>query len=491
MADNDSGGGDAPAIVWFRDDLRMSDQPALRVAADSGAKVICIYIFDEDSEGIRPLGGASRWWLHHSLEALSQAIDDAGGKLHILRGKAGELVPAIAGAAAAAQVLWTRRYGAAEIAADKAIKAELKERGVEAKSYNGQLLFEPWEIRTGSDDYYKVFSPFWRACLKQPEPVEPLSAVTKLDVRRWPSGAPERCTLSDLGLLPTAPDWAGGLRARWTPGEQGAHDRLKHFLDEAIGIYKAKRDMPAEHATSYLSPHLRFGEISPRQVWHAVTQAREAGDVGGANADKFLAEIGWREFSYNLLFHNPDLATENYNSDFDAFPWQKPDESKLEAWRFGNTGYPIVDAGMRELWQTGYMHNRVRMIVASFLIKHLLVDWRTGEEWFWDTLCDADPANNTASWQWVAGSGADAAPYFRIFNPILQGEMFDGDGRYVRKYVPEIAALPDKYIHKPWEADGNTLEEAGITLGETYPRPMVDHARARERALKAYDKTKK
>ena len=475
-----------PVIIWFRDDLRLSDQPALRAAVDAGAPVLCIYIFDEENPGLRPLGGASRWWLHYSLDALGARIKKAGGALHVLTGKAGELVPQIAIASDAQAVYWTRRYGKAEIAIDTQIKQDLQAREIEARSFNGQLLFEPWELKTGAETPFKVFTPFWRAAMRQPEPAPPLAAVTKLKSAGWPAKAPARSSLGDLELLSSRPDWAGGLRETWTPGETGAQQRLTDFLDGPINEYKADRDRPAEHVTSCLSPHLRFGEISPRQIWHSVAQAREAGSVTEANTAKFLSEVGWREFSYSLLFHNPDLATKNFNPAFDTFPWKTPDPAHLKAWQAGRTGVPIVDAGMRELWQTGTMHNRVRMIVASFLIKNLLVDWREGERWFWDTLCDADPASNSASWQWVAGSGADAAPYFRIFNPVLQGEKFDGDGEYVRKYVPKLKSLPNKFIHKPWEAPPDILAKASVVTGKTYPAPLVDLKSSRDRALSAY-----
>ena len=456
----------------------------------TGAPVLCVFVFDEQSDGLRPLGGASRWWLHHSLAALDAQLGKAGGRLHLVEGKAGDLLAHITEACDAAAVFWTRRYGGAEIAIDTAIKQVLLDRQVEVASFNGQLLFEPWELKTGSEGYYRVFTPFWRAALKRPEPARPLAAVKAIKSQPWPASAPPTCSLQDLGLLPVGLDWAGGLRKTWTPGEAGAQERLLDFLQGPANEYSARRDCPAEQVTSCLSPHLRFGEISPRQIWNSVAQARESDGVAETNASKFLSEIGWREFSYSLLFHNPDLAAKNINPAFDAFPWRQPDAADLKAWQRGQTGYPIVDAGMRELWQTGTMHNRVRMVVASFLIKHLLIDWRIGEDWFWDTLCDADPASNATSWQWVAGSGADAAPYFRIFNPVLQGEKFDGGGAYVRHYVPEIAGLPDKYIHKPWAAPDNVLAAANVVLGETYPRPIVDHGVARARALKAYKATR-
>ena len=478
-----------PAIVWFRDDLRLCDQPALS-AALQGGPVLCLYVFDEESPGIRPLGGASRWWLHHSLHALSVSLARIGGRLDILRGPAGPLVVDLAKASGSASVGWTRRYSAAEIAIDRQVKADLAEAGCSVRSFNGQLLHEPWDVQTKAGDFFKVYSPFWRAAQARPAPAGPLPAPASLVAADWPAGAPARVSLDALALLPTRPDWASGLRDTWRPGEAGALDRLSAFLDTRAHRYATLRDRPDQPGTSGLSPHLRFGEISPRQVFHATRHAEAAGTVPGRDADKFIAELGWREFAYHLLFHAPDLRRQNFQKKFDAFPWRTPEPQELDAWRHGRTGYPIVDAGMRELWTTGTMHNRVRMITASFLVKDLLADWRLGEDWFWDTLCDADPANNPASWQWVAGSGADAAPYFRVFNPVLQGKKFDPDGTYVRKFVPELERLPDPWIHEPWAAPEAALRKAGVLLGKTYPAPILDHARARDRALAALATTR-
>jgi deoxyribodipyrimidine photo-lyase len=479
-----------PAIVWFRDDLRLSDHPALHAARESGSPLICIYILDEESPGLRALGGASRWWLHQSLASLSASLEKAGARLDILQGAAQTLITSLAKTADAGAIYWTRRYGKAEIAVDREIKSSLSDAGLAVKSFNGQLLYEPWDVQTKSGDFFKVYSPFWRAALAKGEPEGPLARPSKLKSADWPTKGPKRLALDKLGLLPKKPDWAGGLRNMWSPGEKGAQDRLSAFLETRAKNYGSMRDRPDIPSTSYLSPHLRFGEISPRQVWHATRHAQAANKVPARDADKFLSEIGWREFAYHLLYHFPDLGTKNFQSKFDAFPWRDLATKELRDWQKGRTGYPIVDAGMRELWHTGTMHNRVRMIAASFLVKDLLGDWRLGEDWFWDTLCDACPANNTASWQWVAGSGADAAPYFRIFNPILQAQKFDPDATYVRKWVPEIAKLPDTWIHEPWNAPEAALKAAGIILGKTYPKPMVDHARARDRALAALASTK-
>lgn len=479
----------SPVLLWFRDDLRITDQPAVHAAAKSGAPVLAFYVFEEGS-GLRPFGGASLWWLHHALEALGRDLESIGSQLFILRGDARKIVPALAEASGASHAFWTRRYGGAEIETDKDIKSRLKDLGIIAESYNGQLLFEPWDVRNKAGDPFRVFTPFWRSAREGYQPPALLAKPRKLAAAKWPAKAPKALSLASLNLLPTKPDWAGGMRATWTPGEAGAKKRLTQFIDGPLNDYAEGRDFADRQSTSMLSPHLRFGEISPRQIWNAVTHAVESGKATSRNVDKFLSEIGWREFSYHLLFHNPELATKNFNARFDDFPWGKANAGHVHAWQKGLTGYPIVDAGMRELWQTGYMHNRVRMIAASFLIKHLMIDWRTGEEWFWDTLCDADPANNSASWQWVAGSGADAAPYFRIFNPIIQGEKFDPNGDYVRKYVPELAKLDSKFIHKPWTATPMELKAAGVTLGKTYPEPVVEHNAARERALAAFEKLK-
>ena len=475
----------SPSIVWLRNDLRLADNPAIDAAAASGAPPLFIYILD-DSLAPRARGGASRWWLHHSLAALAAGLEKIGGRLDVLRGDPAHLIPDLAKSFAAEHVFWTRRYDAAGIETDTRIKSKLAGIGVAAASFNGQLLYEPWTVKTKSDDPFRVFTPFWRACRALPQPDEPLRAPGKLKAVTWSGKAPARIAIEALDLLPTEPDWAGGLRDEWTPGEAGARLRLKDFLDEALPHYIEGRDRPDRMSTSRLSPHLAFGEISPRQIWHAAHHAAEASSAAARNVDKFLAEVGWREFCYQLLFHNPALAEKNFQPRFDDFPWGARVDDDLKAWQRGLTGYPIVDAGMRELWRTGYMHNRVRMIAASFLIKHLLIDWREGERWFWDTLVDADPANNAANWQWVAGSGADAAPYFRIFNPILQGEKFDPDGAYVRRFVPELADCPAEFIHKPWEAPKEVLRKAGVELGETYPKPMVEHAKARKRALAAY-----
>lgn len=406
-----------------------------------------------------------------------------GAPLVLLHGQADVQITALAEQTGAKGVYWNRRYTADGIARDTEIKTVLGDAGLDVQSFNGHLLHEPWTIKTGSGGPYRVFTPFSRAARQCGLPAAPVPAPARFT--GW-IGETAGVALPSLNLLPTDPDWAGGMRNRWTPGSAGARARLDTFCQDRLARYPQARDIPGDQATSELSAHLRFGEISPRAVWQAAEVSQAPRDA----VFKFHQELLWREFSYHLLYHYPDLSTANHQTKFDEFPWADPTSTAsrkaMKAWQMGNTGYPIVDAGMRELWQTGVMHNRVRMVVGSFLVKHLLLDWRLGEDWFWDTLVDADPANNAASWQWVAGSGADAAPYFRIFNPVLQGEKFDADGAYTRHYVPEVAKLPKKYLHKPWDAPAPVLRDAGIKLGTSYPRPIVDHKQARERALAAF-----
>jgi deoxyribodipyrimidine photo-lyase len=475
----------AAALHWFRDDLRLADNPALAAALAHGP-TLCLYILDEGGDR-RPLGGAALWWLSRSLTALEADIRKKGGDLVLIRGDPAALLPRVVAEAKIGLVTWNRRYEAETIALDTALKAKLTAAGVSVTSCNGHLLNEPWEVESKVGEPMKVFTPYWRAARAKGEPAASKPAPRRIEPAPLPASVTKgRLTLADLALEPTKPDWAGGMRAAWTPGEAGAKTRLDDFLSGALDGYGEGRNRPDYVSTSRLSPHLRFGEIGPRQIWHATHAAVAAGEAAGsaADAEKFLSEVGWREFSYHLLFYNPELATQNFNRRFDAFPWRS-DETALKAWQRGLTGYPIVDAGLRELWTTGWMHNRVRMVVASFLIKHLLLDWREGEAWFWDTLVDADPANNAASWQWVAGSGADAAPYYRIFNPVTQGRKFDAAGDYVRKWLPELAKLPDETIHEPWSVAAPALRDAGIVLGKDYPRPIVALDAGRERALAA------
>jgi deoxyribodipyrimidine photo-lyase len=451
----------APTIVWFRDDLRLADNPALHAAVELDAPILCLFVLD-DSEELRPLGGASRWWLHHSLQALGDDIRGLGGTLLLRSGSAATIVPELAHSIGAGAVLWNRRYGAAEREIDAGIKSGLKEAGLDARSFAANLLAEPWEIVTGQGQPYSVFTPFWKASLQRHAanpPRHPLPAPTALTAVTEPPAGDE---LDSWDLLPTKPDWAGGLREQWTPGEAGADERLAEFLDGGVTGYAEDRDFPAQPSTSGLSPHLRFGEISSPQIWHAARDGRRhLGDDGAT----FLKELGWRDFAYHCLFAFPDLATRNWRQAFDRFPWPDVDQDAFDAWTAGKTGIPLVDAGMRELWATGTMHNRIRMVTASFLTKNLLIHWKLGEDWFWDTLVDADPASNPFNWQWVAGSGFDASPYFRIFNPERQRERFDADDAYIKRWVPEFGT-PD------------------------YPEPIVDLGETRQAALAAYEHVK-
>ena len=474
----------SPIIVWFRDDLRLADHPALHAAATTGAPLICLYVHDEKSAA-RPHGGASRWWLAQSLRALDASLQSKGAKLTLRSGHSASVLVKVAQETHASAVYWNDIAIAAHQAIARNAIDGLAHSDAGAREFPGDLLVDPSQIRNKEGRGLRVFTPFWKRVLALGDPAKPVPAPKKLVA--GPSLASDK--LESWGLEPTKPDWAGGLRETWTPGEKSAHARLTEFLETSIKGYADNRDHPDRDGTSRLSPHLRFGEISPRQVWYAARFAAAERPAIARDVDKFLSELGWREFSRHLLFDHPDLAEKNLQESFDGFPW-KPDSKSFKAWTLGLTGYPLVDAGMRELWHTGVMHNRVRMVVASFLVKHLLIDWREGEKWFWDTLVDADPANNPASWQWVAGSGADAAPYFRVFNPVLQGEKFDPDGTYVRRWVPELARMPANLIHKPWDATPLELASAGVTLGKTYPEPIVDHPKARERALAAYAKTR-
>lgn len=466
----------APAIVWFRNDLRLDDNPALTAAARSGAPIVALYALDDDSAGAWRMGGASRWWLHHSLAALARDLSRFGVLLTLRRGRAEFVLESLAAETGASAVYWNRLYEPWAMRRDSAIKAALRTRGLTVESFNASLLFEPLHMRNKQGETFKVFSPFWRACLAAEGPADPSPAPPELK----PAPAPASDALDDWRLLPTKPDWAQGLCDCWRPGEAQARARLADFARNRAREYKVARDFMAREGVSRLSPHLHFGEISPRRIWAEITAA-----VGEAGLP-YLRELGWREFCHHLLVANPNMPEQALDRRFNAFPW-RDDAAALEAWRKGRTGYPLVDAAMRELWITGYMHNRARMVAASFLVKHLLLPWQEGERWFWDTLVDADLANNSGGWQWVAGCGADAAPYFRVFNPVLQGEKFDPEGNYVRRYVPELARLDARWIHRPFEAPADALRAAGVTLGETYPRPIVDHAKARARALDAFE----
>ena len=473
-------GGEGPIVMWFRVDLRLADNAALHAAASTGRPLACLYVLEESTPDLREAGGAKKWWLHHSLRSLASDLRAIGARLVLRRGDAQSALREVVDAVGADAVVWNRRYGRGETETDEAIRAGLEGDGIAVRAFPGHLLHDPDALRTGTGKPYRVYTPFWRSLRGTLAEREPLPAPESIEAT---GGNVPSDDLDDWTLLPSGPNWAGGIEAYWTPGEAGAHERLAAFAKGALDGYAAARDHPAVDGTSRLSPHLALGEISPRQAWRAA-EGREDPD-----AETFRKEIAWRDFSYHLLHHHPDMPRENMDARFDRFPWAPMDaqgEAKLRAWQRGRTGYPIVDAGMRQLWHLGWMHNRVRMITASFLIKHLLIDWRHGERWFWDTLVDWDAANNSNGWQWVAGSGADASPFFRVFNPTLQSERFDRGGDYIRRWVPELAELPAKHIHEPSTAPDEVLSKAGVRLGETYPEPIVPHKLGRERALRAY-----
>lgn len=469
-------------IVVFHQNLRIADNPALACAAKRGA-VLPLFVWDEAQA--RQPGAASRWWLREALRDLQKNLAKLGAPLVLRRGALPDVLNDILHETGAQSVTWQRRYEPSLAAADVGIAEALRKRGVEVFPQDGFLLFDPALIRTGGGTAFRVFTPFARACFGAVAPPRPVAAPAIL---KGVDGVGSD-TLEQLDLVSPKAVWTQGLAKEWEVGERAASDRLDYFLRHALSEYAGNRDRPDRRGTSQLSAYLHFGQISPRQVWHAVQREKAKGEAAQASIERFLLEVLWREFSWHLLQQFPSLPEKPLNVGFEQFPW-RGDQAGLRAWRQGATGYPIVDAGMRQLWQTGWMHNRVRMIVASFLIKHLLIDWREGEAWFWDTLVDADLGANAASWQWVAGCGADAAPYFRIFNPILQGQKFDPEGGYVRRYVPELARLDTKYIHAPWQAPPSVLSAAGIVLGETYPKPIIEHSFARKRALAALAESK-
>ena len=463
-------------IVWFRQDLRITDNAALLNASERG-EVVPVFILDESD---RPLGGASKWWLHHSLKALEKKI----GGLILRKGEPLGILQSLLEETNADAVFWNRGYEPHIVKRDTEIKSTLSGDGYEAQSFNGSVVREPWELKTGSGGPYKVFTPFWKANLALGIPAPLGKADPKLASL---DGIGE--DLADWHLLPKNPDWAEGWENLWTPGEEGALARLDAFFENGIEGYGELRNRPDLENVSRLSPHLHFGEISPRTACRKANEKSRQFQNLDKDINKFIAEIGWRDFANHLLFHFPEIPTKNWKPAFDHYPWRE-DDTDLKAWQKGMTGYPMVDAGMRELWHTGYMHNRIRMLVGSFLVKHLQLHWKHGETWFWDTLLDADLANNTASWQWITGSGADAAPYFRIFNPLTQGPKFDPNGDYVRKWCPELAQLPNELIHTPHEASEEELNAANVKLGQNYPYPIVDHKEARNRALDGYEKVK-
>lgn len=470
------------AIVLFQNDLRCQDNPALTKASEFDC-TIALYIHDPQPKTSWPLGAASKWWLHHSLDQLDHELINLGGSLILRKGRIYDVLSEIITDYKASHIFFNHLYDPEKRSADAQTFDTLKKNfGIEVKGYHGNLLRDPDGPRNQSGNPYQVFTPYWRAFMRAWPRIRLSPAPQKLQT---PTNVATE-SLNGLKLLP-GHNWHRKLLSAWQPGSQQAQKRLKKFLDSGLKSYKQNRDIPSKSGTSLLSPHLHFGEISPKQIVHAMQQ-RKLQDSEGAR--EFLRELGWREFAHHILHHFPYSIHSALKTAYQKFPWHS-DKKNLAAWHRGMTGYPIVDAGMRQLWATGWMHNRVRMITASFLVKDLLIDWRKGAQWFWDTLVDADLANNTLGWQWAAGCGADAAPYFRIFNPILQGEKFDKNGEYVRTWIPELCQLPARWIHKPWQAPADVLKRAKITLGTTYPWPIVDHKKARTQALMVFEQFKK
>jgi len=475
-------------LMWFRQDLRLEDNLALLAAVNRGGPVVPVFIWAPEEESAWPPGGASKWWLHHSLESLQDDLARRGVRLVLRRGPTIETLLSLAKNTGATAVFWNRRYEPAAMQRDAKVQEALKQQGLTAESYNAALWHEPWTIQNQSGAPFRVFTPYWRHCLTKEDPLEPARAPATLPApRSWPSSL----ALRELELKPRL-NWADGFGTVWRPGAAGAHRQLETFLDDAFAGYAEERNHPARPGTSRLSPHLHFGEVGPRQIWHAVRKV--AGNGGRPRShdwrrSAFLTELGWREFAHHLLYHFPRTPGEPMRPEFGKFRWHQ-NQDWLRLWQRGQTGYPLVDAGMRELWTTGWMHNRVRMIVASFLVKDLLITWQDGARWFWDTLVDADLAQNTLGWQWTAGCGADAAPFFRVFNPTMQAQKFDPDGEYIRRWCPELAKLSAKEIHEPAKLTAERLARAGVTFGKTYPSPVVSHAIAREVALEAFARVK-
>ena len=478
----------SPSIVFFQDDLRMRDNPALAAAADRGNPLICLYIWNPDASGYARPGAASRWWLHHSLHTLADNLAKAGNTLILKTGHAPEVIAGLVRQLGASHLYWNRACEPTALEEEQKILKLLESTNAQATIFHGNTLVDPSSVQTLAQQPYSVFTPFWKRFQSNLTLKPPVRAPRHLPPA--PSVKLPSNSLASLELLPRF-DWAQGLREAWSPGEDGAQSLLRKFLQAPVQSYETDRDRPDRSRTSHLSPHLHFGEISPRDIWHAADRAahRQTTTRAKAGLTAFRRQLVWREFSRHLLIHFPRMAQQPLRMEFQQFPW-RPHPEFLRAWQRGQTGYPLIDAGMRELWHTGWMHNRVRMVVASFLTKHLLLPWEDGAQWFWDTLVDADLANNTFGWQWVAGCGADAAPFFRIFNPIMQGKKFDPDGVYVCRWIPELSKLSPAWIHSPWEAPPSVLQEADVDLGTTYPLPIVNHAEARTRALEAYQQCK-
>ncbi|NCC38473.1 MAG: deoxyribodipyrimidine photo-lyase [Gammaproteobacteria bacterium] len=469
-------------ILWLRRDLRLADNPALQAAVAEAERLVPLYIHAPAEESPWTPGAASHWWLHWSLTALEQRLRELGSRLWIGQGESLAVLRQVIAATGAQGLHWNRLYDPTTRARDAQIKQALRADGLTVTSHPGTLLFEPWEIATGSGEPYRVFTPFWRRATTRLATLNALPTPTALPPAPTPL---DPIGIADLGLLPRIP-WDGSLRATWTPGEDAANARTAHFLSESLHRYGHDRDRPDHDGTSRLSAHLHFGEISPRRLLSMVRDT--LGDPCAEPAEPFMRELGWREFAHHLIYHFGHTTDAPLDPRFAALPWREQNaEALLAAWQRGATGIPLVDAGMRQLWHTGWMHNRVRMVVASFLTKNLRLPWQAGTRWFWDTLVDADLASNTLGWQWSAGCGADAAPYFRIFNPVLQGERFDPRGVYVRHWCPELARLPDRFIHQPWAAPAAVLRAADVQLGIDYPAPVVDLKESRAAALAAYE----
>ncbi|MDX1949077.1 MAG: deoxyribodipyrimidine photo-lyase [Rickettsiales bacterium] len=475
------------SLVWFRQDLRITDNPALKNAIENSKFTSAIYILDDEKkQKIRALGGASKWWLHYALQDLSNNLkENYNIDLIIRKGNPEEIIPEICAENNIEKLYYNRLYEPYYYKRDSEISDILSKQNIAVENFNSALLVEPWEVKNGSREFFKVYTHFYKACLKNFIPRNSIKKPKPQNKKFQKDIFSE--SLESLNLTPKKPNWAKGFYDYWQVSEGAAENRLYNFLENLVENYDEKRNFPDVENTSKLSPYLHFGQISPHQILDAceLFKQKNPNSINGIN--KFISEIYWREFSYNLMFNFPSLPEKNFRAEFDNFPWEDNLEN-LKKWQKGKTGYPIIDAGMRELWHTGWMHNRVRMIVGSLLTKHLLTHWKYGEEWFWDCLVDADLANNSASWQWVSGSGADAAPYFRIFNPVMQGEKFDAYGVYVRKWIPELKHLPNEFIHKPWLASPLILKAAGVELGKNYPEPIIPMEKGRNKALEAYQK---
>lgn len=477
------------SLIWFRYDLRVQDNPALKAALEKKEKVFLIYIFDEAPLYGWKMGSAQRWWLYHSLDRLQKKLEKENLFLNFYRGNPLDILPTLARRHNVSHIYWNRQYEPYTVNRDEALKKKLRSLGHHVESYNGSLLYEPWEVSNAIGEPYKIFTPFWQRLLSFGSPRDSFFISLK-GVHSIRDDKAEK--LDSWELIPKSPNWAKEWETFWTPGEDGAHKLLETFVRKSFLTYKKERDFPALEGTSRLSPHLRFGEISPHQVWRFIkTQALLAHKgIDSFNEEAFLRQLGWREFCTSILYYYPSIPEKPFRKEFENFQWEIKQEF-LKCWQQGLTGHPLVDAGMRQLWQTGWMHNRVRMVVASFLTKDLFIHWIEGEKWFWETLVDADLANNACGWQWVAGCGTDAQPYFRIFNPTQQSRKFDLNGEYIRQWIPELSNLNKDFIHAPWEAGASELSKAGIQLGKTYPLPLIDHQTQRKKALFYYEEMKK